>query len=563
MNNDSKARVMRDRDGLGEQNWSRPGAGQPASGQPYDDPLAELARIVGPGAAVPPTQRNAPSIQDLARDLASLQQPRRGAPQPAAQPAQPEWAEELEQVFAGGGQLARASHAQQPAAQQPNPPMPEWLRSPAVRGGQGNGGRVPRQQQYNTPAYHEDDGYGAAPQGHVRGVPAHDSYGEGDYAASASYHAQDPYQLAAQGRIQQDEPAPHNRQDGYDDQYGYSEQTGYDDGLGSFYQDDNQPPRRRISRGLMVAGVVVGLGVVAVAGTLLFKGEDSGSAGGAPPVISADGTPVKVEPENPGGVEVPNTNRAIYEHTNQTASGEGSVVVDNREQPVDINQMLLEQESARAQAAAEQAANADAINTSTSGAAGVALPEAPAPTSPATLTLGEPKRVRTVSVRPDGTILPTSPDPVTENAAPAANEQAGMTQSTSAQEATATPAAVPVPVPRPTVIERPATRAPLQITPQAVNQPQQIAAAASAGVPGSFTVQLAAPGSENEARNLFSSLQGRYSELAGRSPVIVRAESGGRTIYRLRVGAFGSRDEASALCVRIQAQGGQCFVARN
>jgi cell division septation protein DedD len=90
------------------------------------------------------------------------------------------------------------------------------------------------------------------------------------------------------------------------------------------------------------------------------------------------------------------------------------------------------------------------------------------------------------------------------------------------------------------------------------------ATAAPAAATGSgFSVQLAAPGSESEARTTFSSLQRRFSaELGGMQPSIRRAEVGERTIYRLRVGPM-SREEANSLCSRLQGAGGQCFVARN
>lgn len=76
-------------------------------------------------------------------------------------------------------------------------------------------------------------------------------------------------------------------------------------------------------------------------------------------------------------------------------------------------------------------------------------------------------------------------------------------------------------------------------------------------------VQLAAPGSEREARDTFAGLQRRFAgELGGMSPVIRRVDVGQRTIYRVRVGPM-DRAEATALCERLKGGGGQCFVARN
>ncbi|MFC0218277.1 SPOR domain-containing protein [Pseudochelatococcus lubricantis] len=563
---------MRDRDGLEEQNWRTP-----APAPRGEDPLAELARLVGQGL---PQSRGPAPVRPV--------EPPAPSPAPAAGGPQPDWVNEIERAFAHlsprpaqpGVQAQPQEQLAQPNPSQPNPsqPMPEWLRSPAVPVA-----KEPAPDVYAQEFSRELEGASGTPR------PSADDY-----------YAQDAYQLAASGNA----PGPDEREwDGYGTQaapaqngYG-AQQDGYgvyaddgrqqaaDDGYEDGYADvgyAEPAPRRR--RGLVIAAVALGLGAVALAGTLMFRGGSGESASGEPPVITADGQPVKVEPETPGGAEIPNTNKAIYEHTNQAPTGEGSVVVDNREQPVDINQVLGQQGQAMPQA------GETTTTTPPGAAADVTLPEAPEPTSPAMVALGEPKRVRTVSVRPDGSILPsngratpTAPAP----AAPTIEQLATATPETSspatpavtapavAEPAAATPAAAPVP--RPAGVNRPATRAPmqiapLQISPQAGRPNQQVAAAPAPAAPqpvsptaagGNFTVQLAAPGSEGEARNLFASLQRRHGELSGYSPNIVRAQAGGRTIYRLRVGSFPTRDAATALCVRIQASGGQCFVARN
>jgi cell division protein FtsN len=102
----------------------------------------------------------------------------------------------------------------------------------------------------------------------------------------------------------------------------------------------------------------------------------------------------------------------------------------------------------------------------------------------------------------------------------------------------------------------------------AAAQRQQVAAAPAAPpapreapAGGGFMVQLGAPGSEAEARTTFAALQRRYGQaLAGETPVIRRADVGGRTVYRLRIGPY-SRSDAAEKCQAIQAAGGQCFIS--
>jgi hypothetical protein len=85
----------------------------------------------------------------------------------------------------------------------------------------------------------------------------------------------------------------------------------------------------------------------------------------------------------------------------------------------------------------------------------------------------------------------------------------------------------------------------------------------TAKVDGAYAVQLAAPGSEQEAQSMSTRLQAKYtSELEGLQPTIHQADVNGRSIYRVRVSGL-SKANAVALCVKLKAAGGACFVAKN
>jgi cell division septation protein DedD len=181
---------------------------------------------------------------------------------------------------------------------------------------------------------------------------------------------------------------------------------------------------------------------------------------------------------------------------------------------------------------APPAANAQSGNLTTSSAPSPAAPQGVTPQSPAA-------QIATPASTPPQTIVrQQAPRPATPAATP--------------------PAAVP------SSEEAPRTAAP---APQQRPQPQRVAAAPAADAPaaagGGFVVQLAAPGSENEARSVFSSLQRRFpDELGGQRPQIRKAEVNGREVFRLRVGPM-SRESATDLCTRLKGRGGQCFVAGN
>ncbi len=356
------------------------------------------------------------------------------------------------------------------------------------------------------------------------------------------------------------------------------------------YEEIAPRPRRK---GLYAVVTVLGVACVGVFAALAMRGTGTGlQTASAPPVIKAESGPMKVQPENPGGVVVPNQDNAIF--TRKQDDAKGAKMVGGEEQPVDVAAKV---QQAKAAASAAPSVPDSSSTTAALGQGGgtpasaVELPKPPQPT--ATVPgLGEPRKVRTVSVRPDGTIIdasgdtapigrtaalapgtiPAVPAPAVtgatpplkkpEVAAPVAPVSATPVAAPKpAADAGATPAARPVPVP----VAAPATPRPAQVAAVAPAAPSGGAAAPAtdAGGGGGFTVQLAAPASEQEARETASRLQRRFAgELGDMKPFVRRADVNGKTIYRVRVGNL-SRDDATSLCTRVQSAGGQCFVARN
>ena len=80
-------------------------------------------------------------------------------------------------------------------------------------------------------------------------------------------------------------------------------------------QDDEvtaEPPARGRGR---IAAAVVALAAIAAFGVGIWYAYDQGvkKGTGTPPVVKADRTPTKVQPENPGGMAVPNQDKQVYE----------------------------------------------------------------------------------------------------------------------------------------------------------------------------------------------------------------------------------------------------------
>lgn len=401
---------------------------------------------------------------------------------------------------------------------------------------------------------------------------------------------------------------------------------------------EEPPPRSR--GGLKLAAALVGVAALGVGGVFLFRGDGVSVGGGprTPPVIKASNEPTKVAPQNPGGMEVPNSNQEIFAGSKAVKGPPApSKVVSSEEQPVDVNQAAKPSQPRvilpnGGSAATVPPAPPPPVSTVPRDAKGTAAtantnPPQAAPQPPAgsgVAALGEPKKVRTVLVRPDGTVIdgtepakppamaaapsvtPASPVPTqtlpgvaaapppggapppaivlpsappaptptqTASAAPAAT--APTAPAPDAQTAaTPAPAGTPLPPRRPAMAAAPA--APAAEPQQAAAAPVRPAPATPAAAPaqaapvqtasvgtGDFAVQLAAPPTEQEAKTLASRLAQRYGEtLAGQEPEIIRAEVNGKVLYRVRITGL-DRESANTMCNRIKSAQGSCFVAKN
>lgn len=119
--------------------------------------------------------------------------------------------------------------------------------------------------------------------------------------------------------------------------------------------------------------------------------------------------------------------------------------------------------------------------------------------------------------------------------------------------------------------QAPSTQAPAAIAPPVptAEAPKQEAISLIAGgnyVPifaldGKYVVQIAAASTEAGANAEWNKRIKAMPELfsAAAEKIIVQADVNGRTVYRVRVGAFATAANADAFCSAIKAKGGACF----
>jgi hypothetical protein len=424
-------------------------------------------------------------------------------------------------------------------------------------------------------------------------APAAPTYGSNDYYASAPVAPPQQPQASSYG-------APITRQAytspsyaaGADPYHADNQAHGFPDAQAGGYQsnpyqpnqmhadeeddlyDDIPPPRRRV--GVMAIAAVFALAVIGTAGAFGYRAL-FGSSGSnlPPPVIKADTAPSKIVPANANKT----SNKLITDRVSDHAQDEK--LVSREEKPVEMGGTAPALATPQAQDNAQQAPQGSGaiagepkkIHTITIrpdelGAGGSqpggAMATAPAPAAPPPRLGGGPSPIKPVAPRVAVTTpVVNSPEPPSRPAetraapvehhvaAPARNANAPLSLNPDAVDA------APAPAPR----------APMRTA--AAAAPMPIAQAASAAPKpatggGGAYVQVSSQRSEAEAQAAFHSLQAKYpSQLGNRQPVIRKVELGDKgTYYRAMVGPLAG-NAASELCGGIKSAGGSCLIQRN
>ncbi|HEV2901266.1 MAG TPA: SPOR domain-containing protein [Pseudaminobacter sp.] len=380
-----------------------------------------------------------------------------------------------------------------------------------------------------------------------------------------------------------------------------------------------ETPQRR---GMLVAAIVGGVAILGGLGAFAMSFGDGGSD--APAIVKADAEPVKVRPENPGGATVPNQDNKVYDSV-AGAGGEAGPrqekLLTSAEEPIEVPAPEPEPEPRIVEAAPADAAPADPVDAKSVEVKPVEQAAAPEGELPQALPAGDqppalpqaksedrieqviqeagvdnsvevaavaPRKVRTMIVKADGTLVPREdPAPAPEAAAakpapaaptanaaeppvpeatgavpdapvaaaPAATLAAAGAEAATDKPSSATPNSVPVAPARP-------SDQPVDIVGE-VKGDQVAALNPASGANGAWSMQIASQPSEAAAQSSYQDLLRRYgSVLEGHQANIVKAEVAGKgTFWRVRVPA-GSRSDAIKLCESYKSAGGNCFVSK-
>jgi SPOR domain len=315
-----------------------------------------------------------------------------------------------------------------------------------------------------------------------------------------------------------------------------------------FYDD---PPRARAANGLITAVVLVGCGILGTAGAYGYRTYYSGPRSTDAPIISADKSAIKVMPA-PADGDAP-SGKLVQERVGSA----NERMVPRQEEPV----------------AADPSGPRVVLPAPFTPSPGPG-PAVGASNPMSASVAGEPKKVHTVPIRPEG-----GSDPMGR---PVGAVGAPLQTAPSAQVATARPPASARPAAPPPAPAHP-SGGPLSLQPGqsgdaatadaapangprlASVAPSGGAAASSSSAGGGYVVQISSQRSEADAQASFRSLQSKFpSQLGDREAIVRRADLGQKGVYyRAMVGPFGSAGDADQFCGGLKAAGGQCIVQKN
>ncbi len=356
-------------------------------------------------------------------------------------------------------------------------------------------------------------------------------------------------------------------------------------------------PARPRGWGLKVGGLIAAAAVMAGALFVFKIGGQTHS--GPPPLILASTTPTKVAPPSEATVRTANETGALLTRDTAQPTPTPPKLVNPPEAPLDLAARPEPGPAASPTAAAPAPATPSASPVAAADAE--ASPVAPSSSTPIVATAApsavplspvgaDPSRVKTISVRPDGTIISQGYESATAlKAAPSTPPTPAQRDNLATANADSEPASPQVALPTklsppksaarvvaktPTTAPADAGAGPVPVTPKPVAaKPKKPVAeaepaddgadAAPAAASGGYAVQFGAPRDEGEAKALIGRFQSRYADALGGAALGVRkAKRDGSSIYRVRAGGLG-KAEANAMCVKVKSAGGDCFVAKN
>ena len=242
------------------------------------------------------------------------------------------------------------------------------------------------------------------------------------------------------------------------------------------------------------------------------------------PVIRRPITPVKIQPSEPGGMEILNQDKSVY-----------SLVEKKEIAPEKIESILPEPEAPKMPTIVPEAEQPAAVETSE--------------LSPAEDNKADTVKADTLPIKP-------------------LNEHIEATASTSGKKISIPEKLPEIKVEVKTAEPEPQIKPAAEAKPKAETKPAaevkpatEVKPAAQNNIAvGVWQVQLIASSNRKAAEDSWKNAVQKYSVLAKLPHEIAASSGNGGTLYRLRAGAFADKADAENVCSKIKQAGGSCLV---
>lgn len=272
-------------------------------------------------------------------------------------------------------------------------------------------------------------------------------------------------------------------------------------------------------------GAVSGVALAGVVGWFILAPQYADNGNVEIPVIRRPQTAVKVQPSEPGGMEILNQDKSVYDIIEKK---DNEPVVENLlpppEQPklpeIVASETLPQPEPVAVNTVGSQLQTNDIAPEKNIGAAPVQAAKETAPAPVAVSQTGDAPEVKVIGLKE---VVEQ------ENAKTAVNN------------------VVSVPAKAPEIV---------QAVPQKAEAPKK-------ALPGMWQIQLMSSPNKQAVEKAWVSLTQKYKMLANQPHEIEAADLDfDKTFYRLKAGAFADRNGADELCKDIKALGGTCIVKK-
>ena len=294
--------------------------------------------------------------------------------------------------------------------------------------------------------------------------------------------------------------------------------------------------------------IVLALLVLAMFGGVVWLAYTQGVARGRgeTPVLTAANGPEKVAPSQPGGANTPYQGFKIYEQPAPPDDSGDAAPAANTTAPKPAPVAAAPAPAPPAAEAAKQAKPApQAI---------VAAPPPAKPAPQAATPVAKPV-AQAAAPKPAAKSPPPALKPTTSGAPAPKTMDALIRQAENLPAKPAPAAAAPA--------GGPASGAPRQLGNPVPVTPAPKPATAAPAASGGSVLQIGAYKSQADADTAWKAYKAKHPLAAGYSEDVAKVDLGEKgTWYRLRMAGFGDKDQASATCAKLKAEGGDCMLAK-